>query len=282
VLSVDKVLSISGDVGLETGHVNHPGMVMISGDVTPGSVVECGGDLEVNGVIHRAALKVGGDIRAAGGINGGEEQPIVVEGKVSAKYTAEAAIDAKGDIEVRSEAIHSCLRTQGVIRIAQGRLVGGEATALGGIVVGQAGSDGSVPTLLVAGEDYLLPKEVDPLKKKVGALEKKVRKVHDTVDPLMVEEKRLTARQRELATELLAHADEIEMDIEELRVEIEKLEEASRELAADRIVIQSVVHPATTLRIRGIAYKVQEMIRGPVAAVLDAGEIRFQQVTGKL
>jgi uncharacterized protein (DUF342 family) len=147
LLAVDEVFHIPESVGLATGDVAHPGSVLIGGDVLAGSRIEAGGDVEVNGTVESADIQAGGNLYVHGGITGLGNQSIKVKGNVNAKYILEASIDANENILVEREVVQSTLRTRGSLTMPRGRLVGGAVTALGGIVLREAGSDGLVPTL---------------------------------------------------------------------------------------------------------------------------------------
>lgn len=273
-LSVDEVYRIPGSVGIETGHVNHPGAVLVEGDVLAGSRLEAEGDVEVMGTVEAADIQAGGNLTVRRGITGVGSGGIKVGGSVHAKFILEAEIEANEDIVIESEIVQSKVKTRGSLTIFSGRLVGGMAMALGGIVVGQAGSDGLVPTLLVAAEDYSLEEKLAKAKTGIPKFTKDLERIHKTVDPLMAREKALSPKQREAATELLARAAEMEVEIKKLRSEIDDLDVESRSRAKPHILIRRRIYPETTLRIKNRSLNITEPVDGPVrAGISGAGVI---------
>ena len=63
-VEVDPGFVVEGDVDFSTGNIRYDKSVMINGDIKPGFRVECGGDLQVEGLIEDCAL-VGGSGRSA-------------------------------------------------------------------------------------------------------------------------------------------------------------------------------------------------------------------------
>ena len=267
-LAVDDVYHIENNVGLETGHIKHDGAVMIEGDVLVGSHIEASGDIEVQGTVESADIIVGGNLTVHGGITGQGERQIKVGGSLFAKFILEAVIEAGEDIVVEKEIVQATLKARGSLNMPAGRLVGGIAVILGGINVRQAGSDGHVPTVLVAAEDYSIETEMSVRQAKIVSLNKNLEKIHKAVDPLMAREKLLSPQQREAATELLARSAEMEMLIDDLRTEKEDIGEDSLERAQSKICIGARVHPETTLRIKQYHLLVREEVNGPLRAGL--------------
>lgn len=272
-LAVDKVYTVRGSVGLATGHINHPGALEIAKDVEEGSEIEAGGDIEIGGVVEPSNIVAGGNLVVRCGITGDEGKIVKVKGSIHSKFILGANIEAGGDIVVEKEIVNSNLKTQGVVKIPSGRLVGGETTALGGIEVGRAGSDALSRTVLVAGVDYVLERELPGKKQQVVMLEKQAKKIHKLVDPMMANQKSLTAKQRETATELLAKAAEMEMSIDERNTEIERLKDDARERATMRILIKDKVYPETMLRIGEAEMHVKQESSGPLQAVVAHADL---------
>ena len=172
VVSVDRVYTVRGNVGLETGNISHPGALVVMKDVQEGSKIDVGGDIEVHGIIEAADIKAGGNLTVRGGIIGDNEHRIEVKGSIHAKFILDADVQAEGDIVVESEIVHSFLKTHGAVTITRGRIVGGEVIALGGIEAGQAGTSASIPTQLIAGEDYSRREEIKEKRKAIYQEEK--------------------------------------------------------------------------------------------------------------
>ncbi len=281
VLSVDEVYEITGSVNLETGDVSHPGAVVIERDIEAGTKVQADGDIEVKGIVEAAEIDCGGSLLVHGGITGTEDKLIKVAGSVHAKFILEAEVEADGDIEAELEIRQSHVRTQGAVNVPEGRIVGGEATALGGINVGQAGSEASVPTLLIAGQDHKLETAVKEHEKRIKALEKEAKRILDRIAPLVARERSLSAKQREAVTELQMRAYEMKEQAEEVEQEIGTLRTDSEELAKPQILIGTVANPETKLQIRSTRASVSREISGPIrVTVRKDGTIAMNPVYG--
>jgi uncharacterized protein (DUF342 family) len=273
MLAVDDVYEIAGDVGLETGHIKHSGVVLVRGDVRPGSRVEAGGDIEVMGTVESAEIVAGGNLTVHGGVTGSGERKIKVGGSVYAKFILEADIEAGEDVVVEKEIIQSNIKARGALLMESGRVVGGTAVILGGISVGQAGSDGNVPTELVSAEDYSFDEEINGRQEEVGVLNKNLEKIHKAVDPLMARIKLLSPQQREAATELLANSTDMEMRLDELATEKVDIEEDSQLRSKPRILIARKIYPETILRIKQCGLIVRDEADGPLRAGMVEGRV---------
>ena len=277
VLAVDSVLEIAGSVGIETGHITHPGAVCIKGDVRAGSRIQADGDVEVKGAVEAADMKCGGSLTVGGGITGSEGRVVVVNGSVRAKFINEAHVEVGEDVIVQSEIMHSIVKCRGRLSCPSGRLVGGETVALGGVEIGQVSAEGGMArTPVIAGEDFSLVRERANQEKQIAGSRQRLRKIHSTVDPMMAMEKGLTHKQREAATELLAMAMEMDMSIEEAQKQMEELEEDSIARAKYEIVVNRKAEVEAVLCMKGAELHVKEPVRGPVRAVWVDQKIEWQ------
>ncbi len=279
VLSVDYIFEIPGNVGLETGNVSHPGTVVIKGDVEAGSVIEAGGDIEVHGTVEAARISAGGSITIRGGITSGQRGAINAGGSVHARFILDTSITAGEDIVVEKEIVQSTLRTRGAVLIPAGRIVGGETAALGGIVAGQAGSDGLVHTVLAPGEDRVIPGKATSKIKEIKKLRAHAKQINENVKPLMSNPKRLSAKQREAATDLLARAGELELAAQQLGAEVEKMMADSQRRRVRRAVINGPLYQETLFKIGKNELKVTQACRGPLCAVRQGGTIVLRPLT---
>lgn len=271
-LYVDEVLTIEGSVGLETGHIKHPGSLVVQEHVEAGSQIETKGDIHVLGYVEDATISAGGDLWVQGGITGSEGGVIRVDGTVRAKFVQNVTILAGGDVMIEREVDNAIVRTCGTMRVPKGRIVGGEVMALGGIEVGQAGSDAGIKTLLVAGEDYAIEERIRAREEEIMALRDTVARVHSKLDPLRGREGNYTDKSREAITMLrgkLAQADE---KLTGLEARLSTMRDESRQRAKDRIVIHNRAFPDTTFRVARCSIHCRESVPGPVVAQIREGE----------
>jgi len=278
VLVVNREKTISGDVGIAFGHLNCPGSLVVEGDVMAGAEITTGDTVEIKGAVEAAIIRAGGNLIVEKGIAGREDRIITVEGGVKATYILESHIESRGDIVVENEITQSTLKTQGAVVIPDGRLVGGSVTALGGIVVGEAGSDGHVKTELVVAEDYSLPAKIAAKEEQLVPLQAKVEQIRNLLDPMVVKQEELSPHEREIATKRLLKVEEAETVVEKVKAEIQKIEADSRARAKPHILIRRSLYPGTTLCIAGNKVQVNKAATGPLEAVLSGEKVVLREV----
>ncbi len=272
-LSVDQVLTISGSVGLETGHINHRGALNVAADVLSDSRVETAGDIQVGGIVEQARLTSKGSLFVRGGIMGGPEQLIRISGQVQAKFILDADIEAGENIVVEREIVHSRTRTRAGLLMPRGRLVGGETIALGGVDVGQIGSDALTRTLVTVGKDFQLEETLERLRRELTAIKIHLERIEKAVEPLHKRKRKLEPVQQEAMDKLLAKRREIHRRRDEINDEIEAVQSDSRSRSQPCIVVRGLVFAETVFCIGTEQKRISEAYQGPLKATLSQGEI---------
>lgn len=154
VISVQKKLEISGDVGVETGNISFSGKVLIGGNVLSGYSVYSSDDVVVNGLVEGAVIETAGSLVINNGVQGGDAAKLKVGGDLTAKFISSSQVECGGNIEV--DAItHSKIYCLGHVKSygKRGMIIGGEIYAAKGITAKQLGSDMCTSTGLYAGID---------------------------------------------------------------------------------------------------------------------------------
>lgn len=275
VLSVDRIFEVQGDVGLETGDISHEGAVLVHGDILQGSRLEAVGDIEVMGTIEGAQVQTGGALHVHGGITGNEHTRIVAAGGIQARYILDAHILAGGDVTVESEVVHSVVSTRGAVYVPNGRLVGGEINALGGVDAGQVGSPASVPTIVIAGEDHSIEGQIAILKNKLKLATENVEKVHNTLAPLRGKIASLPEKTKLALRTLLGNLPAMEAAVESLKESIAEAYAESHALARPVILVRSRLYSEARLRMHCETLHVREEVAGPVRPILVEGRLRL-------
>ena len=154
-LSVYPELTIDGDVGLETGHINFNGFINVNGVIQEGFRVR-GGSLSAK-EIYKADVEIEGDIAVDGGIIGSK---IISKGNIRARDIHSSVTEALGDTFVEEEVMHSKIETDGffVAHSLMGKILSSQITAWKGIEANQIGSDSSKPCILLVGVDSISKK----------------------------------------------------------------------------------------------------------------------------
>ncbi len=279
VLSVDLVYTISGNVDLESGNISHPGAVLVIKDVLEGFEIEAAGNVEVQGIIDGGSIRTDGDLLVHGGISGGQKQNITVGGSIHAKYILDATIEAVGDVIAEREIVQSCIKTRGAVRVPNGRIVGGDILALGGIEVKQAGTPASVPGKLTVGEDYLLERKLSAKHEEMEPLQKNLKRICKTLEPVLQNKELLASGKKKLVEVLTEQQLEMEKAIQVLQEECEQLRAESQKLSLPRIQINDILYSDTILCINSAKRKVRKAVdtefKGPLKAIYLIGDIKL-------
>lgn len=187
---VSPKLKISGDVGLETGHVDFDGKIHVAGAIQSGYSVQ-GNSLTAEEIL-KAEIVMTGDIVVHGGIMGAT---IKTDGNIRAVYIHESHIEAFGGIVVEKEIIDSTIDTGGACIVNSGSIFSSAVAAKKGIRVINIGSEISKPCNLTVGLDEKIKNEIDQIKE---------------VIPQKIEEKKVLKSRLE---ELMEIPEKIEKEI---------------------------------------------------------------------
>ncbi len=275
VLSVDHVFTVDGSVGLETGHIQHPGALVVKQNIEAESRVETSGSIEVAGYVEDAEITTGGDLIVSGGIFGEPGRKIKVEGDVNAKFLKNAHIEAGGDV-VALNGIEQCtIMARGAVQVPQGRIVGGDVIALMGIDAGDIGSEAGVPTQVTAGQDFDLNRRLDALREESKQLETNLQKVQAALAPHRGREKTLESDARKKYDLLKQQTNQMRDRISEIEDDLETMPDESKGRAEQEIMVRKHLHPGTTATIGVLSKKVNESIGGPLSILIRRGDVRF-------
>ena len=248
-------LQISGDVGLETGHVEFDGHIEILGIVKTGYRVS-GKSLTAR-AIEKAEIKIDGDIIVQQGIIGAS---VKTGGKLRAGHIRISNIEALGDVIVEEEIVDSEIDNNCACIFERGRVLSSRVAAKKGINSVAIGSDQSNPCTLIVGVDTQLKKTIEKiknqitetkkaginLKSQVNELQQETNKVDNTIEKITGEEEKALAQQvvfknkiEELQknpdSKLAAKAEEavkqLDKKINQIRQTVVKLFDAQEQIA---------------------------------------------------
>ncbi len=269
VLAVDQTYAIAGSVGLKTGHINHPGAVDIAKDVHTDSIVEAGGTVHVAGAVEESVVIAGGDVLIGHGVIGGDKATIRAGGCIEAEFAERSVLDAGHDIRIRRELIHCTAHSHGMIVMPEGQIIGGTASAVFGIDVGQAGSHGDVRTMLVAGVDPALQQQITEHYAHLEECREQILQLNERIAPFKPRLKSLTAILRKKLEELLKELEKVEAHRGQLEEELGHLQDHSKELLKSQIHIRRRIFPDTHLCIGHAKYIVSNEADGPLVARIN-------------
>ncbi|MBT3346718.1 MAG: DUF342 domain-containing protein [Gemmatimonadetes bacterium] len=155
---VYPITQVDGDVGYETGHIDVPGSVLISGTIKAGFHVKASGDVAVSGSVDDGAIiQAGGNVTVQLGIVG-DETKVEATGSIAAKFVQEATLRAGEDITVGSYIHNADVAARGSVNVegaggAGGGIIGGTVWGAKGLTTRNLGSAGSTGTHVRVGVD---------------------------------------------------------------------------------------------------------------------------------
>lgn len=273
-ISVVQMLEIKGDVGVETGNINFKGQVIINGNVTNGYVVECEGDLVINGVVEGAKLSSNGSIVISRGIQGHDEADIYCSGQLTSNFINSAKVHARGDIEAGA-IMNSYVKCDGKITVKgkKGLIVGGEVTSKSDIEANTVGSEMGIITSIKLGVDVEI---IDELKLLSGEV-KELIEMHDKLDKsikilkLKVEQNPEDDRSIFMLKKYSTSFLEMDENLSEKRMRLKMLNELVNNIRGAQLKAKTI-YPGTRVKIGSSSYYVKNSL-SHVMITKDKGEI---------
>jgi len=276
-LFVDEVYTITEDVDITTGDILHTGAVVVNRDVLNGAKIEAAGNIEVHGNIENAEIRTNGDLTVRGGIRQSEDHRIVAEGTIYAKYIDGGSIQAKKDIVVEKEIINATLQTLGAVIIPRGSIVGGEIVALRGIFAGCTGSRASIPTMLVAGEDFSVRGKRNLKKIKRKRLEEELTQHKNYADSQMSRHNATFTYSSDVLTKVFIKISELERELQAIIEEMKDIESQSLDRAKKVVLVKDTLYPNTIICFDDERLTIAEEYAGPIQAEIVDGKIKLDK-----
>ncbi|NLF29466.1 MAG: DUF342 domain-containing protein [Planctomycetes bacterium] len=263
-IRVTEGLHIPGNVDFNTGHVASPGSVQVDGNVVDLFRVDAGGDVVIRGDVHLAQVRAAGSVHVGGALATGPKGLCLAGGDVTARMIEASVVGARGTICVAREAISASLLAGGAIDAPGATLSGGVLVGRGGIVCKALGSDGQVPTLAVAGADWMIDRIALPLLAEIEKLREDLARRQPALDVLRASLKRLTHAQREQVVELEFEAQTLQDGIDKRMAAVEAARQDSQAHHLPQISVAGEVHPGVEIRLDTRLTKIDKRIAGPI------------------
>lgn len=266
-----RTVVINGDLDYKTGNIDFDGSVVIMGSMLPGFRIKATGDVTIKDSIEKAIIDAGGDVKIGGGIVGqdmskavdGEKETVkvVCGGNLSCRYVLNAVVEAEGSIVVEDFIINSNVFSNSDITVEarNGKIIGGDATALYTISVKVAGAASNPPTNLTVGRNLDIERELEAVKKEAAAKSDEIAAVVSELriqfgEPVFKDSKAfiasLTPIKQKKCLELLTKMNQKNGELKELN---EKSEEIAQRLILEKepcIIATGTVYPGVVLNIK--------------------------------
>lgn len=264
-LKLSDVLTIPGDVNFASGSIDSTVDVHISGTIQSNFTVKTTRSLTVDQAIEAAVVEVGEDLLVRRGVHGHDYRArLKVGGDVTLHFCEEVMLQAGGDVCVMRE-LGSCrIWSRGALLCENGTILGGQVYARDGVKAKTLGSGAAVRTRVSAGISAETLRRVRDMERKAEQQVKSAESVREKVQPLLANIRRLTAEQRETATELMGKADGLELDADDLREEQKRMLEEERPENTPRITVYNTVFPGTVIAIGPRETEIRKTMHGPM------------------
>jgi uncharacterized protein (DUF342 family) len=251
-LTIRSLKKLEGDVGPATGNIKFPGEIVISGKVMPGFAVIGGANVSVAGTAEAALVSAGGKVMVAQGIKGNGKGVIRAKTAIDSIFAEKAVLMAVGDINLKTGAVLSQIKTNGKLSIAgeKGRLVGGVCQARRGIDAADIGSSGGGRTEISFGQDYLI-------KEQIAATEEEMRKLKETLSGI---NERMQAVLNMPSSLAAVRAEKVKLVkyLDQLKFRVFTLREKFEEYCDSEIRIRGTIYPGVIIESHDRYYEIQQ------------------------
>lgn len=258
-LSVSQELIISGDVGLETGHIDFNGSIIVSGTVQNGFRVR-GGTLSA-GEIMKAEIEIDGDITVRGGIIGTD---IRTGGNLKAKFIRQSNIKALGDVVAEKAILDSEIESSGSCNVKRGKIFASQVSAKKGIEANEIGSYASRPSTFTVGIDERVENEIKKIHEQIDLKKEELEKINNMIQ----ESKENDDEMNNKIGELAQVQDSAMVQLRVIRENMEELKKAS-----DKVELEQAEKDINELKSK--IKEVEKILLG----LLDAQELITERVT---
>ena len=284
-VSIDTVLMLD-NASIVTGNVDFDGSICVQNDVADGITIKASGDVTVLGVVGKAEIEAGGDVKIAKGLIGGSNvnddehkdgwfgASVLSGGSVSAKYASYARITANKQISVEEYASHCDLRAEQKILIGypsgKGNLIGGNTRAFELVSAKILGSLGGAQTGIRVGADA---DTIIDMRRIVQAKQQKqalVQEMSESLNRMGIQAKEvgLNAQTKELMNQLNNQMHVIDAEIQEHHKEESVFKHALLRTKRSRVKATNKIYHSVSVSILSSTYRVKEEQGG--------GQFRFE------
>lgn len=273
---VFPVLTINGDVDLETGNVDFVGSVIIQGGVRSGFAIHASGNVEIKGSVEAATIIADGDVVLQRGMQGADTGQIIAKA-VTAKFLEHCKVKAKQEIVVNDAVMYCDLEAGQRVQVTGklGRLVGGTALAGEEIQARTIGSKLGMKTEVEVGVNPEVRKELTQLYDELKQREQQYKMVANGLTRVKQElqaGKVLNQIDNERITKLIETHQVLKEQINEMEQKKTELEEIMAHSKKGRILIFDRVYPGVKVAIGSENLIIQDEIQN-VSFYLDGKEL---------
>jgi uncharacterized protein (DUF342 family) len=275
-IGVEKVYTVDGPVGIKTGNVIFLGSVVVNGNVEEGYSVKATGNIEVMGLVDKAALDAEGDIIVRQGITGKPGVVVRAEQMIVAKFIENATVKCGSTIAVSDGILNSIVYAKQRI-VCQGKraaLIGGKISAAEEIqskVIGSA--SGNTETICEVGYDPEIKENIDLFAEKRMRLQEEFDELGRniaTLESIKEQQQELPEDKAAYLAELEEKRTEVSEEINNATDKIEELKEYLTQLKTNgKVSVSAKCYPGTVIYIRDIRQIIRSEYKSVVFTASD-------------
>jgi len=279
---------VLAQVDLSTGNIKFDGAVHIKGDVTYGMKVACTGDVLIGGAVLAGEIEATGNVIIKGGVIGHSEYnsresglsscfsaKVVAQGHIHARYAENAYLRSEANVELDDYAMHSEITALGHVIIGKpggkkGKFIGGHARATVSIRMAESGSEAGPLTVLQAGYNPALTKELFLLDQRSAKHHAEVANLQKIIDFITAHPER---NKDDLAGRATVTQEMHQSELLDIDAQRANLKEAMGLAEDAHIAVDHVIHGGTEVRLGGKAWQTAERREKAVFRINDEGEL---------
>ena len=266
-LSVSTLAEID-KVDLSTGNIEVNGSLIIKDNVEPGFSIKTEGDIWVRGNIEDAEIECAGNLIVSGGIIGGTNSKIHVNGKIYSQFIRNAYIICKGDL-LAQQLVNAEIACNDRVIVLEGKgvIIGGNVKALNGVWAKSIGSMSESKTTITVGRDA----EADAEFKNIIAIVKTNKEEISKIKSLLGTEyfknpkafiERIPINKREGIKDILKRITNLVRETAQLEIRRDEMSAEFEKLSHSSITSMEGFFPGVTIYISSMRKYISKKISG--------------------
>ena len=266
-LSVSTVVEID-KVDLSTGNIEVNGSIIIKDNVAPGFIIKTEGDILVRGNIEDAQIECAGNLIVSGGIIGGPNSTIHVNGKIYSQFIRNATIICKGDL-LSHQLVNAEVACNDRVVILEGKgvIIGGNIKALNGVWAKSIGSMSESKTTITVGRDAEADAEFKNIVSTVKTNKEEISKIKSLLGTEYFKNpkafiERIPANRREGIKDILKRITNLVKETAQLEARRDEMSAEFEKLSHSSITSMEGFFPGVTIYISSIRKYISKKISG--------------------
>ena len=250
-IEISEILEVD-EVNNATGFIVYKGNVHVRGDVGVGGVINCGGDVVIDGFVEGGNISAEGDVILKRGMNGNGKGMIRAGRNVTAKFLENANVFA-GDTITIDYATNCELYAENYLEVKKrkGALVGGKASGLRGMRVSNVGNQMGTKTRIFAGVPKSMEDERKALMQKLLSHKEQLKVLRNAEMEFHSKYKLEILATMEVFTKIENAVYTKELDVEATEEELENFKEKLKEFSNSKIIIVGNLYEGVDVEISG-------------------------------